>query len=271
MSTGTNVTDYLKIATYGKWNTQKTRQVGRLIDKFGADKVWIISADKGLNTIAGKFDVEKRREVNGSDEAKAKILGLVKAFANNEDRDVWAVIDGASRIFGWIAYKMLDESDEYATLLASGTPHAGVPDHLKPYKRFANSDGAIDNQKVYGPIGTDIIMLINSCMQMNANVYMTLGEDETTVDRKSGPPFVPDIPGKVGLKELMRSFDFILRMVLKDGKPMAQCDPNKVGLYWSRTRDNRDNTGTIPGEIENFDLADFVERIRGKGWQQSIK
>lgn len=255
--------DYLKFAAYGRWGTGKTRQIGMLCDGVGADKVYIISADKGLNSIAGKFLPANRFEVNSVDEYR-KIGGeLFKRLKENTDRDVWLCIDGASRIFQWMASQALDEADDYGARRAMGEPHEAMPVHLKPYKRFANAEGVIDQQRLYGPIGTDITRSINGFMRASANVYITLGEDETTRDRTAGPPYTPDIPGKVGLKELMRTFDYIGRMVLADGAPMLQIDPEKVNFYWSRTRDNREVTGKLEGEIRNFNLAMFAKRMRG--------
>lgn len=256
------VTDKLWIALYGRWCTRKTLQIHTLIERFGRDKIFIVSVDKGLTTIADEFNTAQRWEVRSISDLRTAWAAISKA--TNEQPDAWVCFDGMTRVAGWIADTELNNTDECATLIATGVPRGGVPSNLKPYLRFINNEGIADNQKVYGPIGTELKIMITSWTTMlKCNVFMTLLEDETNNGRVKGPPYVPDLPGNVALKHLMSTFDYVMRSTIQDDKQLVQLDPNRMGFYWSRTRDNRKISGELDKEIKDFNLANFVDKVRG--------
>lgn len=255
------VADHLKIALYGRWCTRKTMQIASLIDRFGAANVFIVSADKGLNTVAGKFDTAQRWEVGSIDELRKAYAEVSAAIKGNSN--AWVCLDGMTRVMNWIADDELDAGDQYARLIAEGTPHAAIETRLKPYRRFVNADGGLDTMKLYGAIGTDSKMLLNAWVRLSCNLYATYLEDETSNGRTKGPPYTPDVPGNVGLKHLMSTFDYVIRMAFRDSDVVAQLDPSRVALYYSRTRENRALSGELPKEITGFNLAQFVDKVRG--------
>lgn len=256
------VADHLKIALYGRWCTRKTMQISSLIERYGANNVFIVSADKGLNTIGGSFDTTQRWEVGSIDELRKAYHDVANAIKGQPQS--WVCLDGMTRVMYWVSDDEMASADEYARLIAEGQPHVGVPDKLKPYRRFVNAEGGVDMMKIYGVIGVDSKQLLNAWLRLSCNLYATYLEDESSSGgRTKGPPYVPDVPGQVGLKHLMSSFDYVMRCAFKDGGVTCQLDPSKIGLYYSRTRENRALSGELPKEIPAFNLAQFVDKVRG--------
>ena len=248
----------MKIAAYGRWSSRKTLQIASLIERFGADSVIIVNADKGIGPV---HSVARHVvEANSLDELR-KAYGQVVTFIKDRP-DAWLCLDGMTRVMNWIADEAIGGADEYAEQLALGTPHAGIETRLKPYRRFVTSDGNVDMMRIYGLIGTDSKNLLGAWLKLNCNMYSTYLEDSTSNGREKGPPYVPDVPGQVGLKAVMSTYDFVIRLTIKSNKCVAQMDPTSQ-LYLSRTREDQAVSGALPKEIEDFNLADFVDRIRG--------
>lgn len=263
----------LKIALYGRWCTGKTRQIQTLIKQYGRESIFIVSADKGLNTIAGEYEPKQAWEVTSIESLRTTFELVTKAVKGRVG--TWVCFDGFTQACDWIADRKLKEADKYATEVAMGKAHESIEANLKPYKRFVNAAGGLDGQKVYGPIGVDIKLMINAWSNdlnaLGCNVLFTLHEKDTVRDRASGPPFKPKMPGETGVEHLMGVFDFVMRLEVGEGERIkALLDPSKMGYYWSRTRENRAICGAIPREIVGFNLADFVEAIRGKGFPKEI-
>jgi hypothetical protein len=117
--------------------------------------------------------------------------------------------------------------------------------------------------KIYGQIGTLSKLQLNAWLKLDANLYATYLEDQTSNGREKGPPYTVDVPGNVGLKAVMSSFDFVIRLTIKGSKCVAQMDPASQ-LYLSRTREDQSRCGPLPKEIEDFRLDEFVQRLRGE-------
>jgi hypothetical protein len=248
----------IKIAAYGRWSSRKTLQIASLIERFGSDSVVIVNADKGIGPV---HSVAKNVvEANSLDDLRRAYGDVVKFIKDKPD--AWLCLDGMTRVMNWIADEAIGGADEYAEQLALGTPHAGIETRLKPYRRFVTSDGGVDMMRIYGLIGTDSKNLLGAWLKLNCNLYSTYLEDQTSNGRDKGPPYVPDVPGQVGLKAVMSTYDFVIRLTIKNGKCVAQMDPTSA-LYLSRTREDQSVSGALPKEIDDFSLADFVCRIRG--------
>jgi hypothetical protein len=260
----------IKILAYGRWCTRKTLQIHYLIERYGKDKVWVVSADGGLETIAGELDDNHVFRVDTKDEMDRTWARVMTGGKEGKiPPDAWICVDGLTRAAGRIEDFYKDGLDECATYVVT-TGKASVPNHLRPFLRFVNSDGLPDNQAVYGPIGTDLKLMINNwAVSVNryANVYVTAHEQESSNGRTQGPPYMPDLPGKVARNHVMGSFDYVMRFVVDKGKCVAQMDPERINsLYWSRTREAQAKTGVLPKEIHGFDIVEFVEGLRGGKW-----
>ncbi len=252
--------NHVKIAAFGRWSSRKTLQIASLIERFGADKVVVVNADKGIGPIGS---VAKHIvEANSLEDLRRAYQDVSRLIKDKDDS--WLCLDGMTRIMNWIADEAIGGADEYAEQLALGTPHAGIETRLKPYRRFVTNDGGVDMMRIYGLIGTDSKNLLGAWLRLNCNLYSTYLEDMTSNGRDKVPPYVPDVPGQVGLKAVMSTYDFVIRLTIKSGKCVAQMDPTSQ-LYLSRTREDQAISGPLPKEIEGFNLAEFVNLIRGKG------
>lgn len=249
----------LKIATYGRWSSRKTLQIATLIERYGADNVIVVNADKGIGSVASV--ATQVLEVNSLDDLRTAWSDASKLIAGKPD--CWLCLDGMTRVMNMVADEMLGGADEYAEQLALGTPHAGMPTRLKPYRRFVTDSGGVDSMRIYGIVGTDSKNLLGAWLRLDCNLYATYLEDQTSNGREKGPPYVPDVPGNVGLKAVMSTYDYVIRMTIKNGVAVAQLDPSS-GLYLSRTREDRTISGELPKEIPDFNLAKFVALIRGE-------
>jgi hypothetical protein len=256
----------LKIMAYGRWCTGKTRQAASLIEAYGKENVYVVSCSAGLNTINGAYDPANVYECVSADDARAawgELFGQGKGRIK-PGSDAWVVLDGLTEACEWFESSALDRLDECARIVAS-QGKAAVPQHLKEWLRFVNSEGGPDQQKAYGPIGVDCKLFIDGWVirgSQFANIYVTAHEQETQRDRVIGPPYMPSLPGKVAREYAMGKFDYVVRMVADNGGT-AQLDPAKIALYWSRTRENRSVSGELPKEIPQFNLAEFVKRLDG--------
>jgi len=250
---------HLKIATYGRWSSRKTFQVGSLIDRFGVDKVFVVSIDKGLGPVQSK--VKHYVEVNSLDDLRKAYQQAVEFIKKNGD-DCWVVLDGMSRAMNFISDSALGAADEAAEQMAQGVPVQGLRTEIRPFARFVSSSYQVDTMRIYGTIGVDSKNLLGAWLRLDCNLYSTYLEDMTSNGRERVPPYVPDVPGQVGLKAVMSTYDFVIRLTIKGSDCVAQMDPGS-SLYMSRTREDQTLSGPLPKEIVGFNLADFVTLVRG--------
>ena len=256
----------IKILGYGRWCTGKTRQIASIIERVGKDKVFIVSCSDGLQTIAGTYKAEHCFEVRSRDGLRSAWAQLIGGKGDGplcKTAGAWLLFDGLTEACEWIEDEAIDTLDEVARAVARGERSA-VTGKAKEWLRFVNSDGGPDNQKAYGPIGTDCKLLIDywsvRLPESVAGVYMTAHEQESQRDRQIGPPYTPKLPGKTAREHVMGKMDYVFRMIADNGGT-AQMDPAKVNYYWSRTRENRAVSGELPKEWPQFNLAKFVELV----------
>lgn len=245
-----------KIVLYGKYGTRKTLQIGHLIDMVGPDRVTILSAEKGLNTIASKItaknviEVDNKKELRDSWERVSK-LGI----------DDWLCVDGASNIFNWTLNEHAAAADRYYDAMATGKQPAA--DDRVAGRFMSDKSQSIDMQKVYGRVGRDLELFIQEAVRLNCNQYWTFLEDMTGSNgREKTIPYGPDVPGKVALRAIMSKFDYVGRLEYDGaGKLICGFDPTS-GFYMARTRNDEAAGVKIPAKIDNFNLADFYRGLK---------
>lgn len=251
-------TETLKIALYGKFGSRKTLQIGTLIELVGADNVLIVSAEHGLNTIrstltntANIIDVASLADVR-------KAWSVAQEFANTNR---WVALDGMSQITEWIANEQLSGADRYYELKQQGLNIA--PDDLK-YGRFIQR-GEINTMAVYGKVGRESENLIAAWIKLPVNLYANYLEDMTGVSGfEKSVPYGPDVPGRVGLKAVMSSFDYVGRLTYNERNELVAGFDATSALYMARTREDR-NIIELPKTFTNFKLSEFVQLVGGKG------
>lgn len=251
-------TETLKIALFGQFGSRKTQQIAGLIDLYGPDNVLIISAERGLGTIRSRLTkLDMVIAVSNMDEvraawAKAKEWGTPDRFL---------VIDGMSQVMEWLANQQLSGAEAYYDAKAR---NQFIPDSLAPYGRYMSDKGNLDTMKVYGRIGRDSENLLSSFIGLNTNLYVNYLEEKIGGSGyEKAPPYAVDVPGKVGLRAVYSSFDFIGRLYYdENGALTAGFDPASR-LYMARTREDR-SVVEVPKEIHDFELAKFVQLVKGE-------
>jgi hypothetical protein len=250
-----------KIAGYGPYGSYKTLQIGHLIEEFGADNVAIISAESGLSTIKSLVAERQVRVVHTTDEMR-EAYDWVKADYNTPSH--WVCIDGGSRVMSTIANEHFKNTDMVYNLMARRQP---VPTTLMQYGRFISVSGerlGIDTMSIYGKIGRDSENLLNAWLSLGSNLYVNYLEDMTgTANREKVPPYGPDVPGKVGLRAVMSSFDYVIRLS-QDSKGRCVALTKGSPMYLARTREDQRAGVNIPADIVDFNLAKFVGLITGE-------
>lgn len=274
------MSESVKICLYGEWSTGKTEQIRWLAKTVGADKLLIVSAEGGLGTV--KSLVESRPEMvvrvnrlgdlsepfNPQTAAKLIAAGspvalrhawlTVKEFAADPSR--WVVIDGGSEIMYWIANEQITAVEALFELKAVGQE---PPDRLKPFGRFLGNNGSIQMPQVYGKIGRDIENLLAAWTALPCNLMVNFLEDMTgSTGFDKCKPYGPHVPGKVGLRAVMGSFDFVGRLMRRaDGLTAGF---RTTGEYLARVRADWEAGVKIPSEMPSFQLDRFLALLDGK-------
>lgn len=247
----------LKVALYASFGGRKTLQIGHLIEAFGAENVLVISAERGLGTIRSTVLESQVIPVNN-------LAGLRDAFQKASEfakPDRWVCIDGMSQVMSWLANEQLTGAERYYDLKARNQV---IPVNDLPFGRFMSDKGAIDSMRIYQRIGRDSENLLNAWITLPCNLYVNYLEEKIgSSGYERTLPYGPDVPGKVGLREVMSSFDFVGRLYYQDGKLNAGFDPTAAHHYLARTRDDR-RVVEVPAVIEDFNLAEFVKLVKGE-------
>lgn len=256
----------LKIATYAETGGRKTLQIGHLIERFGSDNVGIISAEHGLGTIASLVMKDQVQEVTSMAELRSAYMWAKQKYTG---RDQWVCVDGGSRVLQWIRDDIFVNVQRAYDAILDGTKPQDLDASIRPYARFVTARGEVDTMQIWIRTGMETERLLNSFVRLNCSIYWTFWQEQTNVDQYTkGLPWKPDTPGKGPLDAVKSAFDFIMRLVRDPSDPektVAQCsDSSKV--YYAKHRDDWRAGIKVPDEIRDFNLADFVERVRGKGF-----
>lgn len=248
----------VKVALYAEYGKRKTEQISTLIREFGVENVLVVSAEKGLNTIRTALTIPANVIVaNNYDELRSE-FPKVQAFATGSDK--YIALDGGSRVVEWLANEQLAGADRFYEATKRNLPV--TPNDLQ-YGRFMQK-GEINSMAVYGRVGRDSERLWNTWIGLNANLYVNFLEDKVGQSGfEKTFPYGPDVPGRVGLKAVMSSFDYVGRLFYNEaGQLVAGFDP-KSYTYMARTREDRALV-QIPAEIADFNLARFIKLVRGE-------
>lgn len=248
----------LKIALYGPFGSRKTLQIGHLIEAFGAENVLVISMERGLGTIRSVVVESQVVPVNNLNELRQAFTKAAE-FAKP---DRWVCLDGMSQGMSWLANEQLTGAERYYDAKAKSQT---IPVSDLPFGRFMSDKGAIDSMRIYQRIGRDSENLLNAWITLPCHLYVNYLEEKTgSSGYERIPPYGPDVPGKVGLREIMSSFDFVGRLTYDEsGGLKAGFDPTVPHHYLARTRDDW-RVVKVPREIKDFNIAEFVKLVRGE-------
>jgi hypothetical protein len=222
--------------------------------------VKVISAEHGLGTIRSVVDPGNVIIVSNVDETRkawATCREWVEARIKARN-SLWIAIDGGSQIMEWVANEQFTGADTYFEMKSKGIE---PPDRLKPFGRYMSDRGNIDPMKIYGRIGRDSENLLSAWIGLPANLYVNYLEDMTQSNGyEKTIPWGPDVPGKVGLRSVMSSFDFVFRLAFNpESRLTAYLNPAS-NVYLARTREDR-TLVKLPLEMVDFNLADFVQLV----------
>ena len=247
------------MALYAPWGGRKTLQIGYLIKAFGAENVLIVNAERGLSTIKSKLTVpENVLTVPNLAELRKTFPKVIK-FATGPDK--YVCLDGGSRVVSWMANEQLNGADRFYEAMKKNMPQR--TEDLQ-YGRFIQK-GEINSMAVYNKVGRESETLWNAWVGLNANVYVSFLEEMTGSNGfEKTFPYGPDVPGKVGLTVAMSTFDYVGRLTYEDGKLIGAFDPTEKHLYLAKIRNDRDAGIVVPGEIPDFNLAEFIRLVRGE-------
>lgn len=255
----------IRVALYAQAGIGKTLQIKRLVEVFGADRVIVVSAEHGLNTVRSCLRTEN--VITCGDMADVRrAWGIVKARFNTPD--YWVCIDGGSQIAEWIENEQFIGADRYFELLSKGETPSGMPDNLRMFGRFVTKKGddiTIDNRSIYRIIGSEIQNLLSAWIKLDCNLYANYLAKMTESDAsgKRMIPWGPDVPGNVGVKKIQSAFDFMGRLTIDDaGKLCASFKPSRMAM--AKSREERDIVGVIADPIVEFELGKFVQQLRGR-------
>jgi hypothetical protein len=248
----------LKIALYGDYGSRKTLQIGELVDLVGAENVLVVSAERGLNTVRSKLTIDANVIPVSSLADVRTAWGKAKEFAR---LDRWVCIDGMSEITTWIANEQLSGADRYYEAKLQNREPAQSD---LQFGRFLQR-GEINTMAIYGRVGRDSENLIGAWINLPVNLYANYLSDKTgSSGFEKTLPHGPDVPGRVGLKAVMSSFDFVGRLFYNErGELCAGFDAAQANYYMARTREDR-SVVEVPKLITNFSLADFVQLVKGE-------
>lgn len=248
----------LKIALYAEWGRRKTEQLGRLIESVGMDNVVIASCDQGLDTIDSVVDYDRVVVVNSWSDMR----GAYKFASEHIDgrSNQWVLVDGATSLLLEHVNSLFAATEEAYDFRAR---KQNIPDHLITASRYLSKNDQVDGMAIYGRVGRDLTRLFQTWKALGANLVFTFLEELTGVTdkREKTYPFGPAIPGNLGYRAAMSTFDYVVRLWY-DAQGKLTAGTKATGMYEARTREDQRGGIEIPAVISDFDLAKFIQLIR---------
>jgi len=250
--------DTLKIALYAEWGRRKTEQLGRLIESVGMDNVFIASCDQGLGTIESLINRDRVFEVGSWDDMRGAYGKAAELVGGSKDK--WALVDGATSLLLEHVNSLFAATEEAYDLRARKQQ---ISDNLITASRYLTKSDQIDGMAIYGRVGRDLTRLFQSWKNLGSNLVFTFLEELTGVNdkREKVVPYGPAIPGNLGYRAAMSTFDYVIRLWY-DANGTLMAGTRATGMYEARTREDRRRGIEIPAVITDFNLADFVKLLR---------
>lgn len=257
----TPFTETVKVALYGKYGSRKTLQIASLIDLVGQENVLVVSAESGLNTVRSRLIDSQVVVVRNLPDMRAA-WQRADAFARqpSDGTKRWVVVDGMSEVTEWIANEQLSMADRYYEATKLGRDPATADLAAGKYMQR----GEINSMAIYGRVGRDSSNLIAAWIKLPCNLYANYLEDMTgSSGFEKTIPWGPDVPGRVGLKAVMSSFDFVGRLTYNERNELVAGFDATSRVYMARTREDR-TLVQLPSEITSFELGKFVQLLKGE-------
>lgn len=252
------LSETLKMAIYGEWGRRKTEQLGVLIESVGMENVFIASCDRGLSTIESVVDFNRVMAVDSWADMQAAFGKAEELCGNNPTK--WALVDGCTSLLYDHTNSLFAGTERAYDAKAFRQP---IPDRDITYGRYLSREDKIDGMAIYGRVGRDFTRLFQSWKGLGCNIIFTFLEELAgkTDKREKTYPYGPLIPGEVGYRAAMSTFDYVLRFWYDtDGSLIA--GTKATSLYEARTREDRRGGVEIPAQIRNFNLAEFINLIQ---------
>ena len=247
----------LKMALYAEWGRRKTEQLGRLIEHVGMENVVIVSCDDGLGTIKSIVDYSRVISVYNWDGMRAAYKTATDLVGGQSDK--WTLVDGATSLLLEHVNSLFAATEEAYDYRARKQQ---IPDHLITASRYLNKNDQVDGMAIYGRVGRDLTRLFQTWKALGTNLVFTFLEELTgiTDKREKTYPFGPAIPGNLGYRAAMSTFDFVVRLwYAADGSLMG--GTKATAMYEARTREDRRIGTNIPPVIKDFDLVEYINLI----------
>lgn len=257
----------LKVALYAPSGGRKTLQARHLIDRFGAENVGIISCEQGTSTIESSLDHRFVKKVDSLKDLGAALKWASETFTRP---DQWVVVDGGSRVLNWVQRDIWSGTERAFAWISQGKSVREMDAELRQYAFFVTKQEEMNTQAMWIKVATKCGIIFDSFVKLTPSIYWTFWEEQTNVDQfRKGPPYKPDTPGKGAFDELRGAFDFVGRLVrLDDEWSVAYFNDGEPGKYYAKRRDDWANV-RVPNEIRRFNLAEFVDGLRGKGFGEA--
>lgn len=253
----------LKLAAYAETGGRKTLQIGHLIETFGAENIGIISCEHGLNTIHSRVD-ERYVKTAGNLSELRSAWGWANERFNNHDK--WVCIDGGTRVLNWVQQEIFSGAQAALEQMINGVNRRDLPADIRKFAPYVTKEMDLNTQQMWIKTGFECERILDTFVRLGANMYWTFWEDRTSLDQYTkGPPMIPDTPGKGALNAVKGTFDFIFRLV-STGENVTAYFRNPVGsnMYYGKTRDDWAGGVKVPDSISNFNLAKFVQLVKGE-------
>jgi hypothetical protein len=251
----------LKMALYAEWGRRKTEQLGTIIEMVGMENVFIASCDRGLKTIRSIVDFNNVCEVdNWAGMQKAYAAAKQRGFINNPSK--WIFGDGMTSVLLEHTNSLFSGTERVHDLKAR---HQQIDDNDIPFSRYISPTGGVDGRAIYGRVGRDITRLFQTWRGLGTNLIFTFLEEMVGRNDKNEKsfPFGPAIPGEIGYRAAMSTFDYVLRLWYDaDGKLTA--GTKATPRMEARTREDKRTGLDIPPVITDFNLANFVKLVTGQ-------
>jgi hypothetical protein len=255
----------IKIGCYAGSGVGKTVGIGSLIDAYGAERVHIISCERGLNTIASKLRDDQVTVVDDLSEFQD---ALVK-YASDESLTVndWVCVDGGSRVLQWLEADVFGRAERCLQERIQGTQRSSDPE----YAVYVTGSNAIDIRRLYAKLADRAERMFNRFVKLKASHYWTFWERQPYIDANTkSPTWTVDAPSGPRTAAVA-TMDYVYRLTRdrESGKLVSKHRNDLVSF--AKNRDDRSAGVVVPDQIVDFDLADFCERVRGKGWPTTAK